>query len=144
MIKYRQVKHRGGNEMENQLLELIKAYAESNATYDVLFGIRAVRDAEEYSVGDIAEESFEWDLEHDCSTYFTTGERTDGTCAVGDWIEVDDEDDLNISKIKSAIENAYDKLKNCILLLGTREGEYGTRDSFEVRIQRAEVALVGL
>jgi hypothetical protein len=45
-------------------------------------GIRATRKDEEYEVEDECRESYDWDLENDCSTYFTTKETAGGTCGV--------------------------------------------------------------
>jgi hypothetical protein len=45
-------------------------------------GIRATRKDEHYAVEDECRESYDWDLENDCSTYFTTGETAGGTCGI--------------------------------------------------------------
>lgn len=58
-------------------------------------GVRTLCDDEQYEAGDRCRESYEWDRDLDCSTYETTGEFANGTCATN--IELPpypDEDDL--------------------------------------------------
>jgi len=45
-------------------------------------GIRSLTPDEQYSVGDYARQSYEWDADSDCSAYYTTGETAGGTCCV--------------------------------------------------------------
>lgn len=48
--------------------------------YNVV-GVRSVCDDENYSIGDDCRQSYDWDLENDCSTYDTTQVLAGGTCA---------------------------------------------------------------
>lgn len=45
--------------------------------------VRATRPDEQYKVDEECRESYEWDLEHDVSSYFTTRETAGGTCGLG-------------------------------------------------------------
>ena len=61
--------------MYEKVLEAIK-----NSSYDS-FGIRRTCADEDYKVGDIARNSFYWDVENDLSSYQTEPEEMDGTSA---------------------------------------------------------------
>ena len=111
-----------------------------NSGYEVV-GIRTLEGDENYEVGDTCRESYEWDLEHDCSTYFTTGETAGGTCAT--FIEYEknwtSEDEL-IEAIEKAYKSnsAYPGAK--VVIAGdVINTEYGHSDEDEVRIEDAEV-----
>lgn len=49
--------------------------------YNLFAGVRTLREDEQYDVDDECRQSYEWDVENDCSAYFTTGELAGGTCA---------------------------------------------------------------
>lgn len=69
--------------------------------------LRSLQGDEAYKVGDECRQSYEWDIEQDCSTYETTGELAGGTCGIG--INVIDEDDVD--EIRTEIEKALKALK---------------------------------
>lgn len=53
-------------------------------------------------------ESYTWDSDRDCSTYYTTGETVDGTCATGLYVDardIDENDDNSIAELSLAITN---------------------------------------
>ena len=68
-------------------------------------GIRALADDETYEVGDACRDSYEWDYENDCSTYYTTGESANGTCAVRVDTDDDDTDEQISEKINEIVKN---------------------------------------
>lgn len=74
----------------NKYVELAKEIL--NAGYSAV-GVRGIYEDEQYEVGDSCRESYEWDFEADCSTYFTTGERAGGTCATHIDTQTFDSDD---------------------------------------------------
>lgn len=120
--------------MEN-LVKIIKNEFE-NGNNHLFVGFRGLTEDESYKVGDTARDSYEWDLENDCSTYYTTGETADGTCAIGGEVEWLDEDEEIIEKLtqwKNEIAY-YGETDDVVFLIGESEGEYGTRDENEVRI----------
>lgn len=125
-----------------RLFNSIQAILENHS--EVLVGFRGLEDDEQYKVGDIARDSYEWDIENDCSAYFTTGEQTDGTCAVGGWLSWMDEKEEILEKLNEWKEeaNQYGSTSEIAFLIGEAEGDYGTRDPGEVRIQNAEVAAI--
>lgn len=121
-----------------KIKKMAKAIIESG--FEVV-GIRTLEDDENYKIGDVCRESYEWDLEHDCSTYYTTGETAGGTCATiiqyeKDWTE---EEEL-IEAIKVAYESnsAYPGQK--VIIGGdVINTDYGHSDEDEVRIEDAVV-----
>lgn len=69
------------------------------------FGIRTLAEDEDYKVGDECRESFEWDIENDCSTYDLDGEdgeTADGTCVTMVFADCYDDAD----EIEKALETA--------------------------------------
>lgn len=125
-----------------KLIEIIKAELENNS--EILVGFRGLTEDESYQIGDTPRDSYEWDLENDCSTYYTTGDQTDGTCAIGGWVSWLDEDDDVEAKLTDWQEDVkmYGDSDNFVFLIGTREGDYGTRDENEVRIEDATVMAI--
>ena len=103
------------------------------------YGIRWTAEDECYCVGDIARNSYDWDIENDISTYETDEPvELDGTCAIEIICDPTfDEDD----EIREAIEEA---LKNHNgywgepVLLGCRNAEYGN-DAGEIIMEDAVV-----
>lgn len=124
--------------MEN-LISIIKAELEKHS--EILVGFRGLVEDESYQVGDTARDSYEWDLENDCSAYYTTGDQTDGTCAIGGWIGWLDEDEEIEEKLNTWKEEVsyYGDSDEVAFLIGLSEGTYGTQDPGEVRIKSAAV-----
>lgn len=129
-------------EMEEVVEEIKTVAKEENRTFAYV-GFRQLMEDEDYKVGDYARNSYEWDLENDDSTYFTTKEETDGTCVTGGMIELAyDTDEEIIEKLKAwqaaNDDENYDGVRQAILI-GFSEGGYGTRDENELRIVGAKV-----
>lgn len=64
-----------------EIMKAIEAYEQEHGCSG-FWGIRGLCPDEEYEIGDTPRESYDWDLEWDCSTRSTTGETIGGTCAV--------------------------------------------------------------
>jgi len=99
-------------------------------------GLRALRDDENYNIGDLTRNSLDWDCENDCSS----DEELDGTCAVGInvmWIE--DADDL-IDEVEETISSAEDYGKRIVLVGG--DGESQGTDPGERIIRNARVLAI--
>lgn len=118
-----------------KLEEIAKGIIEGGYVYA---GIRTLEDDEIYKVGDMCRESYEWDLEHDCSTYYTTGETAGGTCATG--FEVDEDVDSMVKNMITAIEsnNSYVGLRQ-VVIAGNKANTSFAGDEDEVRIVDAIV-----
>lgn len=86
--------------MNAQEIRDIIAEYEADHGLSGFWGIRGLCPDEEYEIGDTPRESYDWDLEWDCSTRSTTGETIGGTCAV---CIADTED---IGSIEKAMEGA--------------------------------------
>lgn len=108
-------------------------------------GVRSLCEDELYEVGDDCRESYEWDVENDCSTYYTTGETAGGTCAM--YIEspaysTDDEDE--IAEFAACIEAAVAKHAGIyggqqVIIAGRSVNTDGYFDDGECRIVEAVV-----
>lgn len=100
-----------------KILEIVKAEEYSH------YGLRAISEDEEYSVGDWARESYEWDFEEDCSTYETTGERAGGTCCVKIFLDFVEEEN-EAKEIERVLSKARDYANGGkIVLLGGRRAQ---------------------
>lgn len=121
--------------MEKRYEEIIKRIIDEGYT---VAGIRTLEDDENYVVGDDCRESYEWDLEHDCSTYFTTGETAGGTCATV--FEIDDVPNT-INNMIAAIEsnNGYRGARQVVIAGHSTDQSFGHGDEDEVRIVDAVV-----
>lgn len=123
------------------LVELVKAELEASNHSEMLVGFRSLCSDESYQVGDTARNSYEWDLENDCSTFDTTGEEADGTCTIGGMVDEFDDDDEIEAKLNGWLAlSVYGKFD--AMLVGFEEGEYGTQDENELRIVDAKVVAV--
>jgi hypothetical protein len=110
---------------------------ETISKYNVL-GLRSACPDEKYSIGDTARNSYDWDMENDCSS----DDELNGASAIAidnSWLE--GADDL-IERIENAIDDAksYHGGKH-IVLLGGWSSDYGT-DSGERVIANAKVLAV--
>lgn len=125
-------------------LELAKEILENN--YAVV-GVRSLREDEHYEVGDYCRESYEWDLEHDCSTYDLygeEGEKAGGTCATyieSNYFKTDDWERELAERIEKAIEynRSYDGEQ--VIIAGDGANTDGRFDPNEVRIVNARVIM---
>lgn len=117
-------------------LEIIK-----NHKYEAV-GVRSLCEDENYKEGDYTRDSYEWDLEEDCSTYYTTKETTNGTCAteiiISDWISEDDAPEL-AEKIKLALKNNEMYGGKQVILSGKATPKDTQLDEGEIRIKNAKV-----
>lgn len=103
-------------------------------------GVRSLEEDENYQVGDVCRESYEWDLEHDCSTYYTTGETAGGTCATRvDYDSFYNEEKELIEALKEAIKSNDDYVGKKVVIAGEYESGFGHGDLDEVRIVDAVV-----
>lgn len=117
--------------------EIAKEIYENN----LIAGVRSLCEDEDYSVGDECRESYEWDIENDCSTYYTTGETAGGTCATRI------EDHLpTIEEIAASIERAIEMNAGYggkqVIIAGHSVNNDGYFDPEEVRIRNAWVLAV--
>ena len=125
----------------NDLINAMKKAYESGYKY---FGIRTIEDGLPLlSVGDSVPDSYDWDLEEDCSTRETTGETLNGACAVGiNSFVWEDEDDEIAEAISKAIEMSMDYPDGQKLLIGSKYGyEYGN-DPDEMILESADVIAI--
>jgi len=110
------------------LKQIIKTFLDSNETF---LAVRA-DDENNYKIGDICKESFEWDYENDCPTEESIG----GTCGtlVGDkW---QDEDEL-LEKLEKVINFNKRYGKQQYIIAGDKN-DYGV-DEDEIIIDVARV-----
>lgn len=115
--------------------EIAKRILESNFEF---IGIRHLADDEEYSVGDICRNSYDWDYEYDCSSYGTENEvELDGTCAYDTKIDkyIDEQNEIE-EKLKKALDEA--PYCGSAIIIGGNRIEYGA-DENEIIIRNAEV-----
>lgn len=111
-------------------------------------GVRGLAEDEEYNVGDICRESYEWDGEYDCSTYYTTGKLAGGTCCTeilfSDLWD-DEEDDLNelTHRIEEIVKkNAQYGDNGKHIIVGGDRSAPGCLDDGEIRIKSAVVMAI--
>lgn len=112
------------------------------------FGIRSIntRISGRANVGDVLPESYDWDIEQDCSTYDTTGETLSGTCAVWvntEWINYDDEWDSDILKsLEAGLKIAHSYYGDEYVLVGSKEGGEWGNDEREIILEDAQVLAI--
>ncbi|WP_019536546.1 hypothetical protein [Paenibacillus ginsengihumi] len=109
-------------------------------------GVRSLCDDEQYEVGDECRPSYEWDLENDCSTYYTTGELAGGTCATivdTSYFETDDSVAELAARLQEVAKTnqAYGGKRQAIIV-GHRVNNDGLFDPDEVRIVDATVLAI--
>lgn len=125
---------------------MFRAIAEKVINENLYLGVRSLCDDEHYEVGDICRESYEWDIENDCSAYYTTGQKAGGTCATyveTQYFETDDE----ISELAKRIEEAVRKNAEYgghtqVLIASRYVNNDGYFDPEEIRLIEAEVLAV--
>ena len=108
-------------------------------------GVRSLCEDEKYKVGDYARDSYEWDFEEDCSTFYTDSETTDGTCAteivISDWLC--EEDAPNLAKqIEITVKENEMYGDNQVILVGEATSKDTQLDNKEVRIRNAKVIAI--
>ena len=98
---------------------------------------------EEYKIGDICRNSFEWNEEYECSSYDTEEpEEMDGTCgyAMFDLVDADDSEEAK-EIIERAVEESSIYDGSNIVIIGGDSYSYGN-DENEVIIEEAEVIAI--
>lgn len=84
-----------------------------------IVGVRSLCDDEQYKVGDECRESYEWNFEHDCSTFDLdgeNGEKAGGTCATQIRVETDEVEELAQHIAEVVEENEiYANLRQAII-----------------------------
>lgn len=122
--------------------EIAKEILENN----YLAGVRALADDEEYQVGDYCRDSYEWDLENDCSTYHTTGEIANGTCATmieTEYFKTDDWETELAENIKKAVEANKERYGDKqVIVVSKQVNNDGMFDPGEIRLVNAKVIAV--
>lgn len=105
--------------------------------------VRATCSDEHYEVDDACRESYEWDLENDCSAYHTTGETAGGTCGIGV-----DAEDCSAEELAARIEAAVKIVKDrgygdvggqTVIIAGKYVNRDYQMDDDEIRIRNAWV-----
>lgn len=107
-------------------------------------GVRSLTKDESYVVGDSVRESYEWDLENDCSTYFTTGETAVGTCCICVDMDAESPEEL-VENIKIAIQKAEkygDVGCDTVIIAGRNTNNDYQMDEGEIRIVGAWVEMI--
>lgn len=113
----------------------VKAIKENKHSY---YGIRWTSEDECYCVGDIARNSYDWNLEEDRSTFGVEDIELDGTCAIEIVCDPTFDDDDEIAEaIKEALKNQNGYWGEPVLL-GCRNAEYGN-DAGEIIMEDAVV-----
>ena len=121
-----------------EIVEYVK-----NNRHITSLGLRSLEDDESSEIGAELRESYTWDMEHDCSTYHTTGETLNGTCSTGLEVDARDIDEDSVEELAAAIEKAYAVNKSYgstvgMVVIGGTCHEYGNDDA-EYIIENAEV-----
>lgn len=106
----------------------------------MFLGVRSLNADEQYDVGDDCRDSYEWDYENDCSTYYTTGETANGTCAtmIGHSSDYDSSEELAKDIEKAVKANAIHGGKQ-VIIAGRQVNNDGVFETGEVRIVGAVV-----
>lgn len=121
--------------------ELAKKLIDQGWAY---IGVRALCPDEEYEIGDTCRESYEWDVEHDCSTYDLhgeDGEKAGGTCctAAATWSDYIDDPAELAERIEKAIQRNRAYGSRQVIIAGNRVDNDGMLDPGEIRIVDAVV-----
>lgn len=123
-----------------------RAIAQEILDNGYIAGVRSLCDDEDYAVGDDCRPSYEWDLENDCSAYYTTGELAVGTCATSidtNYFKTDNPvAELAARLQKVAQENKSYGGKRQAIIVGHRVNNDGYFDPDEVRIIDATVLAI--
>lgn len=108
-----------------------------NCNYSFI-GVRWTTDDENYKIGDICRDSYDWDYDKDVSSFDTeTPIELNGTCAINTEIDLYfDESDEVKAKIEAAIKNH--NYCGDIIIIGGNSMEHGA-DENEIIIEDAVV-----
>jgi len=124
-----------------------KALAQEILDNNYIAGVRSLCADEDYEVGDECRPSYEWDIENDCSAYYTTGELAVGTCATHvdtQYFATDDCVSELAERLRAVVEtNAKEyRGKRQAIIVGNRTNHDGYFDPEEVRIIDAVVLAI--
>lgn len=108
-------------------------------------GVRSLCDDEQYKIGDECRESYEWNFEHDCSTYDldgVDGTKAGGTCATQIKVETD-----NVAELAKHIEAVVKENSGYLgnrqaIIAGHGANNDHTLDPNEIRLTDAYVLAV--
>lgn len=135
---------------DTEVLEMVDIQAALQEVLDNRWylAVRATRPDERYKVDEECRESYEWDLEHDVSTYHTTGQTAGGTCGIS--VSIEGEDNMgycSIEELTQRVETAVEEVRNyggeqIILIAGRHLNANYQMDDGEVRIIGAWVQAV--
>ncbi len=107
------------------------------------FGVRTLAEDEDYKVGDECRESYEWNIEHDCSTYDLDGEdgeTADGTCVTMAYADCYDDEEEIEKALETAIKaNKGYGLATRAIIAGETVSTNGVFDENEGRLVDAYV-----
>lgn len=124
-----------------ELLRTIKTARENGYRF---FGIRALTDDEEnLKAGDRCRDSYDWDIENDCSAYVTTGDTLNGACAVaidrdGFFLTDFNSENEDMDAIEEALNDAF-AYGNNLAVIGSKEGYENGADENEIILECADV-----
>lgn len=103
------------------------------------YGIRWIAEDESYSIGDIARNSYEWDIDNDISTYETEEPvELDGTCAIEIVIDTTFDSDEEIAEAVEEVLKNRNNYYGDPVLLASDDYEYGN-DAGEIIMEDAKV-----
>jgi hypothetical protein len=115
------------------LVEILKKYE--------YVGVRALCDDENYNVGDVCRNSYDWDFENDCSSYKTDGIELYGTCAIDVHLheyDLDSWEDIDIINELYTLSPGCHKYHGKLVLIGGYNAIWGD-DPNEIIIKDAIV-----
>ena len=127
--------------MQNIVNEIKTAYENGYR----FFGIRNItRELDKLNVGDACPNSYDWDIENDCSTYCTTGETLNGASAVH--VNADlpfCEDEEIVEAIETAVNQAVNYDDNGeLVLISSKDGYDWGSDENEIVLEDATVIAI--
>lgn len=110
-----------------------------------LLGVRNLCEDEQYKVGDDCRQSYEWDFEHDCSTYDLDGEngkKANGTCATHIPLETENVEELAQVIADKVEENKMYMNERQALISGYGVNNDSALDTNEIRLTEAFVIAI--
>ena len=126
--------------MQNLVNEIKTAYENGYR----FFGIRNItRELDKLNVGDACPNSYDWDIENDCSTYCTTGETLNGASAIH--VNTDpvwDDDNEMQEALETAIEQAKNYYDGVLYLIASKENYDWGSDENEIVLEDATVIAI--
>lgn len=126
--------------MQNLVNEIKTAYENGYR----FFGVRNItRELDKLNVGDACPNSYDWDIENDCSTYCTTGETLNGASAVHVNTDPVWDDDTEMQEaLETAIEQAKNYYDGVLYLIASKENYDWGSDENEIVLEDATVIAI--